>query len=172
MRFVNSVLASILCLGLSQAALAGNSEKYEAWYTTTATIPGFPVQKGELHSYFDGKTYFAKTVDGAGNASSMTMPISCDTTTREYLDGIGAKPLGTKKIDGVDCTGFAYEDQVMHRPSENWLDDTGHLYYQIIRKYTGREGTWEQRRSKHVLNPTDSPLAHESSTSGSTKSTK
>jgi len=146
------LIAAVVSIGAARA------ETYEGWYDTEISVPGAPVQKGTLHTYWDGKFYYGKQKDGFGNISAMKWEMPMDSTNLAFMQGMKAKALGDKEIDGKKCQGWSYEDRMMKRPSENWLDDTGHLYYQKIEKYSGADGTYVQKRTDFKLNPKSSDL--------------
>ena len=139
-------------------AFAATPATYEAWYDTVMTVPGQPVQKGKLHTYFDGKQQYSLQTDEHGNSSGTKFEIPFDSTLVDYMKLASAKSLGKKDIDGKSCEGWSYADQMMKRPTINWIDDSGHLYYQEQEKFTGTNGKWEQRRTKLLENPKGSDL--------------
>ncbi len=148
--FISMMLNPVVCLAATPS--------YEAWYDIITTMPGAAPQKGTLHTYYDGRFYYGKQTDSAGNVSAMKWEIPIDTTTTDYVKSIGAKPMPRKIIETKPCDGWSFQDQLMKRPTENWIDDTNHLLYQVILKYAGDAGKYEQKRTKFKLAPTSSDL--------------
>jgi len=145
------LFATIMVLSVAAEKAYAADASYEAWYDTTITVPGQPVQKGKLHTYFDGKKTYSKQDDGSGNVSATVFEMPFDTTTPAYVKMIKGTPVGTKPLDGKTFECWQFKDQVMGRPTTNYFDESGHLYFQSILKYTGSDGNYEQRRTKQLI---------------------
>lgn len=152
-----SMMSVICALSLAEVkALADGS--YEAWYDASTSEPKSPVMPAKVHIFWDGKTFYSKTVNAMGDKFGFSVPIQIDPTATAYPKTFGGTALGTKTINGKVCEGYQFTDPIERKVTQNWLDDTGHLYYQLVNDNSGSNGKYEQTRTDFKLNPTSCAL--------------
>lgn len=134
-------------------ATAAHATGYEAWYSSTTEVGTSPVYPAKVHSYYDGKIYYSKTVNVMGDSFGYFVESSSDPTSLEFVKSLGAKYLGKKTIGGTECDGYQFDDPIEQQPTENWIDNTGHLYYQLVNKTADTEAKYQRTRTSYKIDP-------------------
>lgn len=129
------------------------AEGYEAWYEASTDAPNSTAIPSKVHTYFDGKKFYTKSTTALGNTLGYYVEIPLNPSTIDFVKSLDAKPLGKKSIGGKECEGFQFIDPFEKRGTENWFDDTGKLYYQLVNNPDGAGGKYEQTRTDFKLNP-------------------
>ncbi len=146
------ILAAALGAVLSSAS-AAHATGYEAWYSATTESGKSPVFPAKVHTYYDGKTYYSKTKSVMGDSLGYFVESSLDPTGVDFVKSLGAKYLGKKSISGTECDGYEFNDPIEQQLTENWIDSTGHLYYQLVNKTADSDARYQRTRTSFTMNP-------------------
>ncbi len=144
-----TALLGTVMYGSTPAHAAG----YEAWYSASTEAGRSPVFPAKVHTYYDGKTYYSKTENVMGDSFGYSVESSIDPTSVEFAKSFDAKYLGKKTIDGTECDGYQFNDPIEQQLTENWIDNTGHLYYQLVNKTVDTEAKYQRTRTSYKIDP-------------------
>lgn len=143
-----SIITIILAVSAQAAAFA---EAYEAWYEASTDSPKSTPIPAKVHTYYDGKKFYTKTKTALGDTIGYYVEVPQNPSMMDFAKDYDAKSLGVKIVKGKECHGLQFNDPLEKRLTENWYDDKGRLYYQIVNNSDG--GKYEQTRSDFKIDP-------------------